>query len=293
MLFPYINGEDLNTSPTHEGSRWVINFFDWPEERAKGYADCYAIALDRVKPGRDKINRERNRERWWIYGEARPGLYRAIQGMERVLAISRVSKVVQPVFVATGQVLSEQVVVFAYDDDFHFGVLTSAFHWWWAVTYASTMRTDLRYTPSDCFETFPQPGFSADVEAAGRALDAHRAPLMVANDEGLTKTYNRVHNPAEQSAGIIELRRLHVELDHAVATAFGWGDLALDHGFHDTPQGRRYTLGPSTRTEILDRLSELNHQRYAEEVAAGRHAAKGMKAGKRATKAPAGNTLFG
>ena len=56
-------------------------------------------------------------------------------------------------------------------------------------------------------------------------------------------------------------------------------DLDLDHSFHETSQGIRYTIGPDARREILDRLLELNHARYAEEVAAGLHAKKkGVKA---------------
>ena len=94
---------------------------------------------------------------------------------------------------------------------------------------------------------------------------------MIRRDEGLTKTYNRVHDPEDTSPGIQALRDLHVALDLAVRDAYGWSDLDLDHGFHDTPQGRRFTLGPSARTEVLDRLLELNHRRYAEEVAAGLH----------------------
>jgi hypothetical protein len=66
-----------------------------------------------------------------------------------------------------------------------------------------------------------------------------------------------------------ELRELHRALDLAVRDAYGWSDLDLDHGFWDTPQGRRFTLGPAARTEVLDRLLELNHRRYAEEIAAG------------------------
>ena len=108
-------------------------------------------------------------------------------------------------FVTAAQVFSDATVVFPYDDDFHFGVLTSAFHWWWAVTRASTLETRIRYTPTDCFETFPQPHFSVAVESAGKALDDHRRPLMIANNEGLTKTYNRVHNPADTSPGIVRM----------------------------------------------------------------------------------------
>lgn len=101
------------------------------------------------------------------------------------------------------------------------------------------------------------------------ALDEHRGPLMSRNNEGLTSTYNRLHDPADGSPGIPALRDLHVALDIAVRDAYGWSDLDLDHGYHDTPQGRRFTLGLAARTGVLDRLLELNHDRHTAEVAAG------------------------
>lgn len=114
---------------------------------------------------------------------------------------------------------------------------------------------------------------------------------MIRNDEGLTKTYNRVHNPDDSSCGIPELRELHVALDVAVRDAYGWSDFDLDHGFHDTPQGRRFTLGPAARIEVLDRLLEFNHQRYAEEVAASLHDKK-KSAGRRKKTSPNAPTLL-
>ena len=106
---------------------------------------------------------------------------------------------------------------------------------------------------------------------------------MLARDEGLTKTYNRFHNPDEASADIAELRALHRQLDTAVATAYGWTDIAandgsaLGHDFRETKQGLRFTLAPAARREVLDRLLALNHQRYAEEVTAGLHEKKKAK----------------
>jgi hypothetical protein len=101
-------------------------------------------------------------------------------------------------------------------------------------------------------------------------------------EAGLTKTYNRFHDPDETAPDIVRLRQLHVAMDEAVAAAYGWGDpsagsgqaLSLDHGWHETRQGLRYTISAPARREILARLLELNHQRYAEEVAAGLHEKK-------------------
>ena len=59
--------------------------------------------------------------------------------------------------------------------------------------------------------------------------------------------------------------------------AYGWQDLDLNHDFHETKQGIRYTISEVARREVLNRLLELNHQRYAEEVAAGLHDKKAKK----------------
>ena len=94
---------------------------------------------------------------------------------------------------------------------------------------------------------------------------------MLARQEGLTTTYNRFHDPSESASDIRELRRLHVEMDNAVAAAYGWQDLKLGHDFHETAQGTRYTISESARREVLSRLLKLNHERYEEEVKAGLH----------------------
>ena len=66
-------------------------------------------------------------------------------------------------------------------------------------------------------------------------------------------------------------------MDEAVAAAYKWEDLHLGHDFHETAQGVRFTISEEARRAVLNRLLELNHQRYNEEVAAGLH---GKKKGK-------------
>ncbi len=101
---------------------------------------------------------------------------------------------------------------------------------------------------------------------------------MLARKEGLTKTYNRFHDPEEASADIEKLRQLHVEMDQAVAAAYGWTDFDMGHSFHQTKQGLRYTISEPARREVLARLLQLNHERYAEEVKQGLHEKKKLKA---------------
>jgi len=275
VLFPYLGGEDLNQSPTQVAPRWIINFFDWPEEKAREYPDCFTIVEEKVKPGRETNRRKQRREYWWRYAERAVGLYRTIAPLERVLAMALVSKPVLPVFVRSGQVLSHKTVVFAYDDDFHFGVLTSGFHYRWAVRHSSSLETRTNYSPSDVFVTFPQPPHSDTIASVGETLDACRSSLMADRMLGLTDVYNLVHDPTGRSdERIRQLRDLHVRLDLAVRDAYGWPDLELGHGFHDVRgQGVRFTFSPEATDEALDRLLELNKKRYEAEVATGLHEA--------------------
>ncbi len=123
------------------------------------------------------------------------------------------------------------------------------------LTIRSTLETRLQYTLLDCFETFPFPQnvrYLGIVSAKPTTTTAAR--IMLSRQEGLTKTYNRFHDPDESAADIQTLRDLHVEMDQAVAAAYGWTDLDLGHGFHETKQGLRFTLSEPARREVLARL---------------------------------------
>jgi hypothetical protein len=287
VLFPYLNGEDLNSGPDQSPSRWVINFFDWPLEKAETYTEPMKIVREKVYPVRAKVNREAHRKYWWHYGDKRPALYRTIAPLKRVLIRPRVSDTHAPVFVPRGWVYSEATVVFIFDEDSYFAVMQSSVHETWVRKYASTLKGDVRYSPSDVFDTFPFPSNSylRSLESVGERYHEHRRRIMQSHQEGLTKTYNRFHDSDERNVDIARLRELHVEMDRAVAAAYGWDDLDLDHGFHETAQGVRFTIGESARREVLARLLKLNHERYEEEVRQGLHEKGGGRKGKGTRKA--------
>jgi hypothetical protein len=310
VLFPYLNGSDLNSSPSNEASRWVINFFDWPLRNesssregpvASDYPDCLRIIEENVKPERDRLvgrnaMATRRGTHWWWYASDAKNLYKAIRGLQRVLVLSLVNNHLGFAFVPNGQVYAHKLAVFAFDDYGHFALLQSAIHYHWAWHYSSTMRTDINYSPTSVFETYPLPQSSLRVEGIGQVLYEFRQQLMLTRQEGLTKTYNRFHNPEETSADIQKLRQLHVEMDSAVAAAYGWTDLDLDHGFHQTKQGLRYTISEAARREVLGRLLKMNHERHAEEVRQGLHEKKKSKPTRsKAKKAPSASepSLFG
>ena len=295
VLFPYLNGEDLNSRPDQSPSRWVINFFDWPIQKAMQYPDCFRIIEEKVKAERMRNNRKERREKWWQYAEKAPALYRTIAGMERVLVRSRIANLHSMCWVPGKWVYNEKTVVFT---GCPFALMQSSVHEAWARAYSSTLRTDMQYTPSDCFETFPFPTKLAGLDAIGDVYHEHRRQIMFARQEGLTKTYNRFHDPDEISTDIQKLRQLHIEMDQAVAAAYGWADLDLGHDFGVTKQGLRYTISELARREVLARLLRLNHERYAEEVKQGLHektrrpVAGGKQKSKKATPALVAKGLF-
>ncbi|MFD5058850.1 MULTISPECIES: Eco57I restriction-modification methylase domain-containing protein [unclassified Streptomyces] len=288
VLYPYLNGYDVNNHSKSGTDRWVINFWDWPVSKVQEYPLAFERVRRDVKPERDKNNRKARRERWWQFAERAPGLYAAIAELDCCIVMAQVSKVVMPVMVSTGQVFDQKLVVFGSDDMALLALLSSAVHYWWAIDRSATMKADLSYSPSDVFTPLIRPRISPRLRAVGVRLDACRRDLMLARNMGLTATYNLVHNPDCHDEDIVELRRIHEEIDRATVEAYGWFDLLddsgqtphadpthetfpLDHGFHETDQGTRYTIGLLARTEIIDRLRQLNHQAYADEVHLGLH----------------------
>ena len=262
VIQPYVIGRDLNQRPDCSGSRWIINFRDWTLQRAEGYPDCLDIVRQLVRPLRDRNSRINYREFWWRYGEHRPGLYKTIGELDHVLAIAQVSNTLMPARVTTRQVFDQQCVVFALNDDANLALLSSSIHSTWVIRYALTKRTDITYTPSGVFLTFPRPGLNKDLEALGCQLDETRRQLMLSRSWGLTKTYNRVHDPDVHEPAIQDLRDIQVGIDLAVMRAYGWDDLDLKIGHHQTKIGTRWTVSKEARFELLDRLLEENHRRY-------------------------------
>ncbi|WP_286394851.1 Eco57I restriction-modification methylase domain-containing protein [Pseudanabaena mucicola] len=337
VLFPYLNGSDVNSNYDQSPSRWVINFFDWalsPEhddpKKPKGapyatdYPDCLEIVERLVKPERitkppiNHFNKTIARD-WWLYGGPRKELYEAIAQCDRVLVCARVSKMLIFSFVPNEYVFNEKLVVFPDSNSVYFSLLQSDIHVHWAWQYSSTMRdAGINYSPTDVLETFPFPTLTPEtekeLETIGEKYYNHRQQIMQTTQLGLTKTYNRFHDPNDTAADIQQLRELHIQMDYAVMKAYGWLDLVigdgelvmgngelvmgngtitnpqspitnhqsaitnpLNHNFHQTKQGLRFTISETARRDILDRLLALNHARYAEEVKAGVGKEKGKR----------------
>lgn len=270
VLFPYLNGEDLNSRPDASASRWVIDFDGRSERQASLYDLPFERVVEQVKPERMLKNQKSYRDHWWQFAHKGSAWKQAISDLDEVLVITLVSKAVMSFRVPTGQVFSNRLAVFANDSLSLQAVLSSSIHWMWAVKYSSTLETRVNYAPSDAFETFPRPHLTEASELAleviGRTLDEERREIMLRRELGLTDLYNRVNDPALPGSAdpdVARLRVIHRELDEAVMAAYGWDDVPLDHGFHTYRKMTRWTMSPAARVEVLDRLLALNHERAA------------------------------
>lgn len=309
VLFEYLSGQDATSRPDQSPSRFVINFFDWPLKRdyfaknwfgssqaqkkawlqagivpndypdpvAADYPDCLKIIEAKVRPQRAKSNRKVYREKWWQYAERQPKLMAALECVSRVLFHTFTGKYVTFSFAVKGIVYAGPHNVILLDQYCYFALLQSTFHSVWVREYCSTMEQRIRYATSDVFQTFPFPVNIDVCDNNGQRYYEYRLEVMTTRQQGLTNIYNCFHDIEDGSKEIQKLRELHVEMDKAVAAAYGWDDLDLQHGFHENKQGIRFTISEKARVDVLRRLIHLNHQRYEEEVSLGLHSKNSIK----------------
>lgn len=227
VLFPYLSGDDLNNNPDQVSSRWVINFFDWSEEEAQEYTDCYNIINKLVKPERQRWALDNNGheiigeyalrkplpQKWWIYADKRPALYKTINRLKNVLVVGRVAKHFSPCFVTNEMVYHEKTIVFSFSEFQFFSILQTTIYKEWIWSRPTTMGSNgLSYTPSENFENFPFPqnltvSQEQKLEEIGEAYHEHRRQLMLKMQLGLTKTYNAFH-AREITANLTGLQNL-------------------------------------------------------------------------------------
>lgn len=304
-IYAYLGGEELNSSPRHAFERYVINFGSMDLETARKWPDLMRIVEEKVKPERDAHTTNaialRQKQYWWRYRSDTPQLFAAISSLSRCLAHSQVSSHLAFAYVPTTWLFSHALNIFAFDSWQAFASLQSRVHELWVRFFASSMKDDLRYTPSDCFETFPLPlGFEPNPElaSAGKAYYEFRADVMVRSNEGLTSTYNRFHNSGESTAEVHRLRELHTAMDRAVLGAYGWTDVPTTCDFfpdyfetdddgNEVPKSIRYRWPDEVRDEVLARLLALNQQRYEEEVRLGLHSKPKTKGARKLKSASA------
>jgi methylase of polypeptide subunit release factors len=289
VVLPVINGQELNNHPDQAPGRYIIQFFDWPIEKAQGYGEAFERLRALVKPWRDQNSRLASIP-WWQFERPRLEVYRGLAENTRCFLAAATTKHLNFSASAVDRVFLNTTYIFTSDRWHDYAVVQSTIHEVWARKYSGALKRDLRYSPTDCFSTFPfpqsvrtketlstQPEEEKSLLATRKSLDQtgehyheHRRQLMLKLQLGLTKTYNLFHDPklsvelvskeskqplavAESAlADVLQLRTLHELMNQAVLAAYGW----------DKPSdaGPALTLGHAFYE--VDYLPENDRTRY-------------------------------
>lgn len=265
VIFDYRNGRDLAARP--RGVK-VIDLYGLSEADVRTqHPAVYQHVLANVKPHRAQNNRASYRDNWWLFGEQRSELRKALRGVSRYIATIETAKHRVFQFLPMSILPDNKLACIAIDDAYALGVLSSRMHVPWAIASGGRlgMGDDPVYVKSRCFDPFPFPAGVSEllrdkIRAEAEALDALRKRVLESHEDlTLTKLYNVVEALREGRAltdaerdmhdrGLVTLIRQHHDaIDALVAEAYGWPA--------DLPD-----------EEILTRLVALNKERAAEEA---------------------------
>jgi len=214
-------GANLAKNPHGKPERWIIDFNDLSLEDASEYELPFNHVKTHVKPERDKNRRETTKFNWWKYGEKRPAMRKALASLPYCFAVPRVSKWAIFIPFPSNWLAGDLNVVFASDDFYVLGILTSNLHCQWVKAKSSTLGETTRYTHNTCFETFPFPQncpekIKTEIRTAMQAIHDYRTEQMERKQWGITQLYNQFFN---ESAS--QLAKLHAQLDQLVCQAYG------------------------------------------------------------------------
>lgn len=227
VVKPYLVGDDITKNPFLRPRRWIIDFGEMPLEDAERWPAALAIVRTRVKPNRDQHRKVRERTQWWKHSRSVRDLFMSIAPLERFIACPATSKRFHMIWCEPTWCPSNATSVFAFDDDYAMGVLSSSIHTRWATARSTTLETRPRYTVNS-YITFPWPQQPDEVVRRGigqaaRAMDAERRRLCSEHGYGLTALYNAV----EEGAHAL-LADLHQQLDGEVTKAYGWPESVVN-----------------------------------------------------------------
>lgn len=277
----YLGGSELNSMPRPGFPRRVLDLSTHPAPATTVAHSPLAAKVRTLVCKQHGLDPEL--DCWWRFAHYAHDLQRAARSSENLLALARSSDTFGFVELEAAGLVNDKIIAFLPATQGLLCLLQSRVHEIWARTFSSTIKDDLQYTPSDCFSTFPFPesfGQSELLKLAGSEYAIFRAALMVKYNEGITKTYNRFHDPENHETDIVNLRDRHAAMDRAVLDAYGWHDIKTDCDFfpdyteededgNEVEKSIRYRWPDEVRDEVLARLLALNAERHAEEVKLG------------------------
>ena len=271
VVMPLLGGEEVNTNFEKLHDRYAINFKKMSLEEASAYPILLSIVRERVKPERDKAKDhgpgKHGKKFWWQHTLRRDPLYQAISGMERCLVCAVTTANLSFILVDAKYVFANSLVILPFDQYSIFACLESSLHKIWSDLLATRLGSTMRYSPLECFQTYPLPFSLAKekgsivfnhqknsaLEEAGAKFHDLRSAAMLSKKIGLTAIANSLNDPGSMGSWVVELRQAKSAIDNAVLDAYNWSDLQAGYGYSlDMP----LDLDPDARLpeELQDRI---------------------------------------
>lgn len=248
VLRPFLIANDLIAKKNPAPGRYVIDFQGMDVFSAQDFKVPFAQVERTVLPARQKaaqkeadrnlkargknskakVNRHHANflRSWWLLSYAREAMFKKLDKLPRYIVCGRVTK--RPIFAFVDRSIrpNDALQVFAFDDDYSFGILQSDAHWLWFRARCSTLKSDFRYTSNTVWDAFPWPQnpSAAAVKAVAQAgcdLRAERAKLMARHNRSLRDLYRSLERPGENP-----LKAAQAKLDRAVRAAYGMSNKA-------------------------------------------------------------------
>jgi hypothetical protein len=266
----FLNGEELLTDDYKRDPHFLVDLSRAPDlVAASEYPDLLDVIKKRVlsdwpegaesersRTGRETGEHQNRLRAWWRLKHARGGMQDALALIPRYVCCSVVTK--RPIFVFVDRTVrpSNLLEVFAFPDDYSFGVLQSSSHWTWFTNRCSTLTRRFRYTNLTVFDSFvwPQSPTKKQIDAvaiAGREVRRVREEAMKVITGGLRSVYRTLELPGKHP-----LKDAHAALDVAVLAAYGF----------------------SAKADLLKQLLDLNQAIAARERAGEPVTAPGVPA---------------
>lgn len=220
VLKKMIDGKSL-VNPNSE-QEWVIDFNQMTIEEASRFVEPFEHVKLNVKPERDSNKRAARKKYWWRFGETRPGMRTALIKKNNYFCLPKIAKFTNFRSIDISTLPCEANMVVASDDFYILGILNSKLHLDWVKAQCSTLEDRIRYTNTNCFETFPflwnEKSKKVDsIRTIATELENHRVSESMKRKISITQFYNQFINEPTS-----ELHKLHEQLNRACSELYGW-----------------------------------------------------------------------
>lgn len=234
VLFPFLTADEMIGNKQSLPRRYVIDFRKENIFSIQKYPELFNIIKKDVYPEIKKISdkeyedkekksgpRQNHFKKWWKFWRTRDDMMNRIDNLPRYIVCGRVTK--RPIFEFISSAIhpNDALVVFAFADDYSFGILQSTIHWEWFTARCSTLKGDYRYTSNSVFDSFPWPqnptkNQTSKIAKYSEELRLERKKIMKENSYSLRDLYRIIEESLSNSVSDIQEK-----LDKAVMEAYG------------------------------------------------------------------------